>query len=75
MLATGAEKAPEAVAAAAVAATTSAVTSPEAKTSRLLPEQEQILLQFFGAQDRVDREEAYVLARQVYTPCHHLSIT
>ena len=61
-----AEKMPEATIAAA-AATTSTVTSPEAKTSRLSPEQEQILLRFFGAQDRVDREEAFVLARQVHT--------
>lgn len=52
-------------AAAAVAATTSTVTSPEAKTARLVPEQEQVLLRFFGAQDRVDREEALLLARQV----------
>lgn len=61
-----AEKMPEETIAAA-AATTSTVTSPEAKTSRLSPEQEQILLRFFGAQDRVDREEAFVLARQVHT--------
>lgn len=53
------------VPAAAVAATTSTVTSPEAKTARLVPEQEQVLLRFFGAQDRVDREEALLLARQV----------
>ena len=52
-------------AAAAVAATTLAVSSPEAKTARLIPEQEQVLLRFFGAQDRVDREEALLLARQV----------
>ena len=58
---TGAAKAPEALA----AATTSTVSSPEAKTSRLLPEQEQILLKFFGAQDKVDREEALFLAKQV----------
>lgn len=54
-----------AAAAAAVAATTSTVSSPEAKTARLVPEQEQVLLRFFGAQDRVDREEALLLARQV----------
>ena len=66
----GAEKvlAATAAAAAAAAATTSTVTSPEAKTSRLLPEQEQVLLRFFGAQDRVDREEALLLARQVRRP-------
>ena len=60
-------KAPEttAPATAAAAATTSAVSSPEAKTARLIPEQEQVLLRFFGAQDRVDREEALLLARQV----------
>lgn len=60
---TGAQKASEAVAAAAP--TTSTVTSPETKTSRLLPEQEQVLLRFFGAQDRVDHREAALLARQV----------
>ena len=56
-------------------ATTSTVSSPEAKTSRLLPEQEQVLLRFFGAQDRVDREEALLLARQVrliFLPAHIL---
>lgn len=58
-------KAIETTAPAAVAATTSTVTSPEAKTARLVPEQEQVLLRFFGAQDRVDREEALLLARQV----------
>ncbi|KAL0029923.1 hypothetical protein WJX77_007833 [Trebouxia sp. C0004] len=58
----GAQKAAEAVAAAAP--TTSTVTSPETKTSRLLPEQEQVLLRFFGAQDRVDHREAALLARQ-----------
>ncbi|KAL0034616.1 hypothetical protein WJX79_010733 [Trebouxia sp. C0005] len=58
----GAQKASEAVA--AVAPTTSTVTSPETKTSRLLPEQEQVLLRFFGAQDRVDHREAALLARQ-----------
>ena len=62
---TGAQKASEAVA--AVAPTTSTVTSPETKTSRLLPEQEQVLLRFFGAQDRVDHREAALLARQVHT--------
>jgi hypothetical protein len=61
---TGAQKASEAVAAAAP--TTSTVTSPETKTSRLLPEQEQVLLRFFGAQDRVDHREAALLARQVH---------
>ena len=50
---------------AAAAVNQSVVTSPEAKTSRLLPEQEQILLRFFGAQDKVDREEALALANQV----------
>ena len=50
---------------AAVATNQPAVTSPEAKTSRLLPEQEQVLLRFFGAQDKVDREEALALASQV----------
>ena len=49
----------------AAAINQSAVSSPEAKTSRLLPEQEQILLRFFGAQDKVDREEALALANQV----------
>jgi len=63
---TGAQKASEAVAAAAP--TTSTVTSPETKTSRLLPEQEQVLLRFFGAQDRVDHREAALLARQVHIP-------
>ena len=59
-------KAPETTApAATVATTSSAVSSPEAKTARLVPEQEQVLLRFFGAQDRVDREEAVLLARQV----------
>ena len=49
-----------------VAATTSTVSSPESKTARLVPEQEQVLLRFFGAQDRVNtREEALLLARQV----------
>ena len=60
---TGAQKASEAVAAAAP--TTSTVTSPETKTSRLLPEQELVLLRFFGTQDRVDHREAALLARQV----------
>lgn len=62
---TGAKNPETTVLAAAAAATTSAVSSPEAKTARLVPEQEQVLLRFFGAQDRVDREEALLLAKQV----------
>lgn len=58
------ETTPAAAAAAAVAATTTTVSSPE-KSARLVPEQEQVLLRFFGAQDRVDPEEASLLARQV----------
>lgn len=59
----GAEQAP--ATATSAAATSLNTTSPEAKTSKLLPEQEQILLKFFGAQDKVNQEEAAMLARQV----------
>ncbi len=40
-------------------------TSPAAKTSRLSPESEAVLLTLFGIQDMLGREDAQVLANQV----------
>lgn len=40
-------------------------TSPAAKTARLSPEAESMLLTMFAIQDMLGREDAFVLAQQV----------